>query len=301
MAAGAVGGYFGGRLAASGAQVHFIARGAHLDALQRSGLVIRSPLGDLELPKVSATDDAAEIGPVDAVLFAVKLWDTESAGMDCQALIGPDTVVVNVQNGVDGEERLIPILGAEHVAGGCAYIPAVIEAPGIIRHGGGFAGLRFGELDGRGSKRLQVFKTACDAAGFDASISTHVMRDIWEKFVLLVGMSGATALLRSSIGPILAEPHGREFFRSLMAESVAIGRAQGISLEPDYAHDRLAFADTLPESMKASMLHDLESGNRLELDWLAGAVATMGEAAGIATPANSAVRAGLRLYSHGKK
>lgn len=301
MAAGAVGGYFGARLAAAGAEVHFIARGAHLDALRRAGLAIRSPLGDVQLPEVSATDNVDEIGAVDVVLFAVKLWDTESAGTACQALVGPDTVVVNVQNGVDGEERLISILGNEHVAGGCAYIASVIEAPGVIVHGGQFASLRFGELDGRESTRLQTFKAACDAAGFDASISTDVMRDIWEKFVLLVGMSGATALLRSSIGPILSERHCREFFHSLIAEAVAVGRARGISLGPDCADERMAFADTLPESMKSSMLHDLERGNRLELDWFAGAVVTMGEAAGIATPANCAVRAGLRLYADGKQ
>ena len=299
MAAGAVGGYFGARLAAAGEDVRFVARGKHLQAIRRRGLRIESPLGDLHLDDVEATDDPARIGAVDAVLFAVKLWDTETAGAACRKLIGPDTAVIDVQNGIDGYELLAPILGSGHAVGGVAYIGAVIAEPGVIRHSVDFARLAFGESDGGPSARLDAFQAACAGAGIDAFQSAEIERERWQKFVLLVGLSGATALTRHPIGPILEDDETRALFVALMAETVAVARAKGIALAAEYAADRLEFARSLPATMRASMLDDLERGNRLELDWLSGAVVRLGRALEIPTPANAAVYAGLRLHAGG--
>ena len=299
MAAGAVGGYFGGRLAAAGADVRFIARGRHLDVLRRDGLRIESPLGDLHLADAQAHEDPAEIGPVDIVLFAVKLWSSEDAAAQCRPLIGPDTAVITLQNGIGGAARIAPAVGEEHAVGGVAYIPSVLAGPGLIRHGGEFAGILFGEADGAESPRLATFRDACAAAGFDATLSRQIERAQWEKFVFLVGLSGITGLTREPIGPSLADPDRRAFFHDLMKEVVAVGRAAGVALDADFADDRLAFGDTVPEGMRASLLEDLERGNRLELDWLAGEVVRRGRELGVPTPANAAVYVGLKPFAEG--
>lgn len=299
MAAGAVGGYFGARLAAAGEDVTFVARGAHLDALRANGLIVASALGDLTVRPVQATDDPAEIGPVDVVLFAVKLWDTETAGTAARPLIGDGTAVISLQNGVDSIARLTPALGADHVVGGVAYISAVISGPGAINHNGNFARLVFGETDGRASPRLEAFDAACARAGIDHTLSTDIARDQWEKFVFLVGLAGATGLTREPLGRVLDDPHCRALYRDIMSEVVAVGRAAGVALDPGFADDRLAFSETLPATMKASLLEDLERGNRLELDWLSGEVVRRGHALGVPTPANAAAYAALKLHAAG--
>ena len=299
MAAGAVGGYFGGRLAASGADVHFIARGRHLEVLRRDGLRIESPLGDLHLAEVQADDNPAAIGPVDVVLFAVKLWDSEAAATTCRPLIGPETAVITLQNGIGNAARIASVIGMDHAVGGAAYIASVLAEPGLVRHGSGFARLMFGETDGSESLRLGAFLDACGAAGFDATLSRDVERDLWEKFVFLVGLSGITGLTREPIGPSLDDPDRRAFFHDLMKEVVAVGRADGVALDPDFADDRIAFAETMPADMRASLLGDLERGNRLELDWLAGEVVRRGRALGVSTPANAAVYVGLKPFAEG--
>lgn len=299
MAAGAVGGYFGARLAASGEEVHFVARGAHYDALRQNGLTVQSPLGDLHLTDLNLHRDASSIGTVDYVLFAVKLWDTETSGAACKPLMGPDTTLICVQNGISSVARLAPILGAEHVVGGSAYIASVVAAPGVIRHTSQFARLVFGETDGNKSARLQSFHDACVKAGIDATLSDQVTAEQWQKFVFLVGLSGVTTLMRQPVGKILADPYCRQFMLTLMEETVAVGRAHGVALDLDFAADRLQFADTVPVGMKASMLEDLERGNRLELEWLAGAIVALGREHGVPTSANDAVFAGLKLYANG--
>jgi 2-dehydropantoate 2-reductase len=300
MAAGAVGGYFGGRLADSGNDVHFIARGRHLEALRRHGLRIESPLGDLHLADVQAVDSPAAIGPVDVVLFAVKLWDSEAAADSCRPLIGPETAVITLQNGIGGAARIAPVIGAEHAVGGAAYIASVLAEPGLVRHGGEIARLVFGETDGGESPRLSAFLDACGMAGFDATLSRDIERDQWEKFVFLAGLSGITGLTREPIGPSLDDADRRAFFHDLMKEVVAVGRAEGVALDPEFADDRLSFAETVPATMRASMLEDLERGNRLELDWLAGEVVRRGRALGVPTPANAAVHVGLKAFADGR-
>jgi len=300
MGAGGVGGYFGARLAQSGADVTFIARGAHGAAIRESGLKVFSPNGDVLVQPAKATDDAGRVGPVDAVMFCVKLWDVESAAADCRPLLGPDTAVISFQNGVDPEERIAAILGARHVVGGVAAISAFIEAPGVIRHTGTMAWLKYGELDGRPSARVEAFDEACRKAGFDASVSTDIVADIWRKFAFLAPMAGATAATRMPIGPILADPDTRRLFGDLIAEAIAVGRARGARLEDGLEAKQIAFAEGLPAEMKASMLGDLERGNRLELPWLTGAVVRLGRELGVPTPVSEVVYAVLKLHAEGR-
>jgi 2-dehydropantoate 2-reductase len=302
MAAGAVGAYFGGRMAAAGHDVFFIARGAHLEVIRKNGLTIESVHGDLHLPKPNVTDDPAQVGPVDVVLFAVKLWDTGAAAAQAKPLIGPDTRLITFQNGIDSVERISAVLGAEHVAGGAAYIATVISEPGVIKHTSQFAAIRFGRADGKPDSTLSAFADAAKAAGLDVLLSDNIERELWQKFIFLTAMSGATAALRSSVGPIFADPETKAFFRQLMAEALAVGKAKGVALDAAYLDDRMTFVETKsPPTMKASMAHDLDRGNRMELDWLSGKVRALGRELGIATPASDTVYIVLKLHRMGTK
>jgi 2-dehydropantoate 2-reductase len=299
MAAGAVGGYFGARMAAAGHDVQFVARGANLEAIRTRGLRVESPLGDVHLPSASATNNPAEIGPVDIVLFAVKLWDTEEAARLILPLIGANTRVIPLQNGIDGPDRITPILGAETVIPGAAYIATVMAGPGVVSHTSQFARMIVGRSDGRDDAPLKAFVKAAKAAGIDITLSDSIDRERWQKFVFLVGLSGATATTRMPLGPILQDTDTREFFQDLMSEVVAVGHAKGIAIPEDFVADRLKFGDTSPPDFKASMLHDLERGNRLELDWLAGYVVKLGRELNVPTPANEGVYRVLKLSRMG--
>jgi len=300
MAAGAVGGYFGARLAAAGHDVHFIARGAQLEAIRNNGLTVESTLGDVHIKDVKVTNDPATVGPVDIVLFAVKLWDTETAGEQARPLIGADTRLITLPNGVDSVERLAAILGAEHVAGGIAYIATVIAAPGRISHTSKFAQMRIGRIDGRPDTQLAAFEAAAKGAGVDIELTSTIDVLRWQKFTFLVGLSAMTAATRGPIGPVLEDTETREFFHNVMREVVAVGRAKGVALPADFADQQMAFAHTVPHGMKASMTHDLERGNRLELDWLSGKVVALGRELGVPTPANDAVYKLLKLHRMGR-
>jgi 2-dehydropantoate 2-reductase len=299
MAAGAVGGYFGARLAAAGHDVSFIARGEHLRAIRTRGLRVESPLGDLHIQGAKATSEPRDVGEVDVVLFAVKLWDTEVAAGAARPLVGASTRVLTLQNGVDSVERLQPILGADRVVGGTTHMASVISAPGVIAHTSQFAQMKCGHVDGRGDPALDAFVELARAAGIDAQLSDDINLDRWRKFTFLVGLSGATGMMRLPLGPILADPDTRAFFLDLMQEVVTVGRAGGVALPGDFAQDRLKFADTTPPGFKASLLHDLEHGSRIELDWLAGKVVELGSRLNIPTPANGAVYAALKLHRQG--
>ena len=299
MAAGAVGGYFGARLAAAQHDVTFIARGAHLAAIREQGLKIQSVLGDLHLKEAQATSDPASIGAVDIVLFAVKLWDTEIAAEAARPLVGPATRVITLQNGVDSVERMTPILGKDHVVGGTAHIATVMAAPGMIRHTSPFARMRCGRIDGRDDAQLSAFADAANRAGIDITVSSKIDLDRWQKFVFLVGLSGVTAATRKPLGAVLADEDTRAWFIDLMREVVAVGRANGVALTPEFLEDQIKFAHTAPYDFKASMLHDLEAGRRLELDWLAGKVVSLGRELGVPTPANEAVYKMLKLSRMG--
>jgi len=301
MAAGAVGGYFGARMQAAGHDVFFIARGAHRAAIEKNGLKIESVHGDLHLRNVNVTDDPAKVGPVDIVLFAVKLWDTETAAEQARPLIGPNSRLITLQNGVDSVERIVPILGADQTIGGIAAIATTIASPGVIKHTSSFAMMRFGRADKRADATLQAFADAGKAAKLDVAIADDIERERWQKFIFLTAMAGATSALRSSIGPIVADPELRAFFRQLMEEAFAIGKAKGVALDAGYIESRMDFVlNKVEPGMKASMAHDLERGNRLELDWLAGKVREFGRALNIPTPASDTVYTVLKLHRMGR-
>jgi 2-dehydropantoate 2-reductase len=299
IGAGGVGGYFGARLAAAGEDVTFIARGAHLEAMRKDGLQVLSALGDLVLKPARAESDPAKVGPVDIVLFAVKLWGTEEAAIGAKPLMGPDTGIISFQNGVDAIPVLTRVLGKQHVMGGVAHIAALIDRPGVIRHNGTMAKLTFGELDGAKSKRAQRLFEACQRAKIESYLVDDIQRVIWEKFVFLVGLSGMTSLTRMPIGPIREDTVTRELLRETMGEVVAVARAKGINLPPDVVDRQLKFADGLPADMVSSMLGDLKRGNRLEVEWLSGAVARLGLEAHVPTPINRTIYAALKLWAEG--
>ncbi len=302
MAAGAVGGYFGARMAAAGHDVFFIARGANLEAIENNGLKIESVHGDLHLREVNVTDDPAKVGAVDIVLFAVKLWDTEKAAELARPLVGPDSRLITLQNGVDSVERISAILGADRTIGGAVYIATVIASPGVIKQTSQFAMMRFGRADKKPDAKLQAFVDAGKAAKIDVALSADIERERWQKFIFLTAMAGSTAALRSAVGPIVADPELRGFFRQLMEEAFAVGRAKGVALDPAYIEERMAFVTTKIEpGMKASMAHDLERGNRRELDWLAGRVRELGRALNVPTPASDTVYTVLKLHRMGSR
>src|SRR5262245_12911500 len=300
MAAGAVGGYFGGRMAAAGHDVAFIARGAHGEAIRQHGIRIESSLGDLHLKDVNATDDPKQVGPVDVVLFAVKLWDTETAGEHTRPLVGPHTRVITLQNGVDSVERLAPILGDGATIGGTTYVVTTIARPGVIRQTGTVAKIHCGRLDGRPDAVLAKYAEQMKAAAIDITMSDHMLIEIWKKFVVLSGTSGITASTRQPLGVIRDDEHMRAFFFKLMHETMAVGRAAGVEFPPDFAAEVDRLVAAFPPMMRASMADDLEAGNRLELDWLAGKVVVLGRKYGIPTPAQEAVYAILKPYRMGR-
>jgi 2-dehydropantoate 2-reductase len=299
--AGAVGGYFGARLAHDGHDVVFIARGRHLAAIRKSGLRIESPNGDLTIHPAQATDDPASVGPVDYLMFAVKLFDTEAVAQACRPMVGPDTTVLALQNGVETEEILGRILGPQHVLGGTVYIAAVVAEPGLIRQTGRFARMIFGELDGSLSERGRIFESACKKSGIDAVFSPSVMTEIWMKFIVLVALSGATTVTRKPVGLLRADPDTRMLLYNAIAEAAAVGRARGVALPEDAVERQMAVLDGWPPEMVASMLHDLNGGRRMELDHLSGAISRIGRQCGVATPVHDTLYAVLKPYKDGQK
>jgi 2-dehydropantoate 2-reductase len=300
MGSGGVGGYFGGRLLQGGHEVTFIARGRHLAAMKANGLRLNSTHGDALL-KVRAVEQPAEIGgPVDVVMFGVKLWDTEGAATQIKPIVGPETQVIPFQNGVESIERLRQFFPENSVMGGSAYIASRIAEPGVIEHIGQMARLQFGTLVPSQRPAAEKFLAACKESKLNAEIAEDIVAANWEKFVFLVALSTATAASRASLGVIRGDPDLRWMMEQAMRETWAVGRARGVKLADDFVEKRMKFAETLPAEMKASMAHDLEAGNRLEAPWLCGAVARMAREAGLDAPVNRAAFAALKPFINGR-
>ncbi|WP_245452908.1 2-dehydropantoate 2-reductase [Bradyrhizobium sp. C9] len=299
VGAGGVGGGFGAALAHAGADVTFIARGAHLAAMRSEGLKVQGGRGETHLVPTQGTDDPASVGPVDIVLFCVKLWDVESAGEHIKPMVGPDTAVIPLQNGIDAPDRLIPILGRNAVMGGVAQISASIIKPGVINQVGTFMRMIFGELDGRITPRGKALLELCLKAGFDATLSEQINTELWMKFVGLATNAGMTAVTRQPIGRLRDDPDLRPYFVSACEEIIAIAHASGIKLPPDPLAKVLDFIGHAPPAMKASMALDLERGNRLELPWLSGKVVELGRKLGVPTPTHDFLYAVLKPYAMG--
>ena len=300
IGAGGVGGGFGVALAKAGADVTFIARGAHLAAMKSQGLKIQGGRGETHLVPTKATDDPSSIGVVDIVLFCVKLWDVESAGKAIKPMVGPETAVIPLQNGVDAHERLVPILGAQSLMCGVAQISASIVAPGVIQQVGTFMRMIFGELDGKRSKRAEELYALCLKAGFDATLSEQILTELWQKFVLLAANASIMALSRQPVGKVRDDPDMRAMLVAGYKETIDVGRANGIALPSDALDKVLDFLGHAPPAMKPSMALDLDRGNRLELPWLSGKVVELGRKLGVPTPVHSMAYAMLKPYIMGK-
>lgn len=302
MGSGGVGGFYGARLARGGADVTFIARGEHLAAMRRNGLLIENETqGNLHLPVVKVTDDPASIGTVDLVLVGVKLGALDAAIRAFRPVVGPDTAVLSLQNGVIKDDILRGAFGDKAVMGGVGYVGTHISRPGVIHQVGTLQRMIFGEYDGTRSVRAQTLLDFALKGGIDAQISDDIRRTLWEKYTFLVGLSGTTATMRKPFGEIRSNPQTRAFFYDLMKEVVAVGRAHGVALPEHYADERMKFADTVPADMSSSLAHDLESGNPLEVEWLSGGVVKLGTAVNVPTPANRAVWDILALHAKGRK
>ena len=299
VGAGGVGGAFGAALAKAGADVTFIARGAHLAAMKSKGLKVESPRGDTHLVPTQATDDPKTVGPVDVVLFCVKLWDVESAGAAIKPMVGKDTAVIPLQNGVDAAERLAPILGQQAVMGGVANISATIAEPGVIRQTGTVMRMVFGELDGSRSTRAEAFAALCGKAGIDGVASPAILTELWMKFILLASNAGIMALARLPVGKLRDDPDIAPWFTTAYEEVASVGRAMGVVLPADAVERTLNFNRSAPPQLMPSMAVDLLRGNRIELPWLSGKVVELGRKLGVPTPTHAFMYAALKPYVMG--
>jgi len=294
MGAGALGGYFGARLAEAGQDVHFVARGAHLAAMQRDGLRVISPNGDMHVAPVAATDDPAEIGVADVVLFMVKNRDVETAAEQIRPLLGPDTVVVTCQNGVTAWQRLGAIIGAGHVVPGVARIPGEVTEPGLITHTAPVDQLVFNEADGRPSARVEALRAALEAAGVTPVVPANILHELWGKFCMQSVLASLTTLMQCDIGPIRDCAESRQLFLDAMRETERVGRAVVPDLPEGIVDTYWGFVQGLPPTMHASMLDDFRRGKPIEHEYLSGDVVRIGREHGVPTPIHSVLHAALK-------
>jgi 2-dehydropantoate 2-reductase len=293
MGAGGVGGYFGGRLAQGGHDIHFVGRGPHLAAIRANGLRVRSVRGDFSLPpeRTPATDDPASIGPCEVVLFTVKSFDTDTAAPALGPLLGSGTAVISLQNGIDNEEKLAAHIGAEHVVGGVAFIFAGIAEPGVIRDSGGPARILVGEFDRRRTPRVEGFVAACTESGIDAAVATDIGVALWSKWAFICAQAGLTAATGLPIGEIRDAPAAWDLFRQVVTEAWQVGRAEGVALPDDLVEQHLAFTQSLEPDGRSSLHDDKVAGRRMEVEALIGELVRRAEAHGVPAPAARAVYA----------
>lgn len=295
--AGGVGGYLGAKLATAGtADVHLIARGAHLAALRRGGLRLSSIDGDAEVD-LPATDDPGDIGPVDVVVFTVKSTDTHQAASSLAPLLHDGTAVISFQNGVDNEGWIADGIGPEHVLGGAAYIFAAIGAPGVVDHTGGPSRFVFGELGGSRTERAVAFLQACRDAGVDAELSDDIRSVKWRKFTLMCAVGGMTAASRLPLGALRDDEDAWWMFASVAEEVCAVAEVEGVDLPADTAARTVAFAEGLGADSRSSLYHDLTHGKPMELEALNGAVVRRGRQHAVDVPANEALYALLSPWA----
>ncbi len=314
MGTGGVGGYFGGMLAKAGEEVCFIARGTHLQEMLKNGLIVKSVAGDFVVPlafphskgreaptanpghgenRAYATDDTSTIGPVDLILFCVKTYDTEEASKSLFPLIGPGTLILSLQNGVDSADKLGRDHGRNHVLGGLAYIYAALGGPGVIVHSGGPRKIIWGELDGSITERLNPIKAAFDRAKFPHDISADIKKALWEKFAMICANGGMSALTRATLGEMLGNENTRAMIEKTMREVTHVGAAEGLKFDPRFVERTMKFLDTLEPSGRASLYTDLAKHRKLELASLNGRVVQLAKKHGIPVPMNFAIFAAL--------
>jgi 2-dehydropantoate 2-reductase len=298
MGSGGTGGYFGAKLARAGEDVTFVARGAHLAALLANGMRVKSAVEGEWSVRAPAVERLEDLPPADLVLFCVKSFDTEEAAALIRPVVGPDTGVLSIQNGVDNEEKLARVLGAGHVLGGAVRVFATIEAPGVITHT--FGGhLAFGEMDGRETARARALVAACQKASIPVELVGDVTRTLWDKYVFLTTHAGMTALTRCPAGVLRAMPEVREVYRRIATEIIAVGRAAGVKLDDAMLEQGFKFLDTVAPNAYSSLHHDLIHGKRLELEALHGHVVRLAERHRVPAPTVFAIYAALLPYRDG--
>ena len=284
---GAVGGYFGGRLAQAGAEVIFIARGGHLQAMRKNGLKVDSIKGDFVVHPIQATNDPTEIGPVEVILVGVKTWQLPEAAKSMLSMVGPETFVVPLLNGVEAPAQLSEVLGAEHVGGGLCGCISFIAGPGHIRHVGADPFIHFGEMDNRHSERVDYLYQAFEkATGVTVEIPPDIQVAMWRKFLMVAAWSGVGAITRAPLGAFLGLKNTRQILEEVMGEIHRVAHAYDIALPKDVVGKTLAFLDSLPPSGTASMQRDIMEGRPSELESQTGAVVRLGQAVGVDTPLN---------------
>jgi 2-dehydropantoate 2-reductase len=281
---GALGGYFGGRLAKAGNDVIFIARGAMLEALRKNGLRVESPLGDLALPQVHAAGDPASVGQVDAVFVTTKAWQVPEAAQQIRSMVGPETVVVPLQNGVEAYDQLAAVLGAKHVLGGMCHIIAMVEAPGVVRHMGMTPLITIGEWNNARTPRLARLVECLAAAGLEARVPESIQVALWEKFEFIASFGGVGGVTRAPIGVMRSVPETRSLLERALREIVGLAHACGVPVPDESVARTLTFVDSLPADGTASMQRDLISGRPSELEAQSGAVVRLGRARNFPTP-----------------
>ena len=298
MGSGGLGSFFGGLIARSGEDVTLIARGAHLEAIRARGLTVKSPVvGEFVVP-ISATNDPAAVGEVDLVIVGVKTYDLEAAAQQMRPLLGPNTVVLPLQNGIDAADRLARVVGAAPVVGGVAYVSSFVDQPGVVDHVA-MNTIIVGELSGGASLRVGRVAQMLRGAGIACETPPDIRVPLWEKFILLAGIGGVMAVTRLTAGPLRRCEEASALFRGAMEEAWAVARAGGVCLPPDVVERQWQKVLRLPAAAHGSMLQDLKAGRRLELESLNGAVVRRGRELGVPTPLNFAVYAALKPYANG--
>jgi len=300
MGAGGIGGYLAAILARAGSDVQVVARGANLAALRQDGLHVEEAFGEpFQVPRIAATPDPAAIGPVDGILFSVKLYDTEAAADACRPLLGENTWIATLQNGVETVDVLEARLGRGRTLALPAHFGATLVAPGRVRHGSKVCRLEAADPAGPSTPRLEALAALLRAAGADVAVREDARLVLWEKFVRLSANSAIAALLRRSFGTIQSDPHATAVWRRAVAETIEVGRAAGVPFGLDIEAQLERVLQATPPGLKPSMLVDLENGRRLELDWFSGAVGRLGRTHGVDTPVHDTVYAALRPYRDG--
>lgn len=293
MGTGGVGGYYGGLLAQQGNEVTFISRGAHLYAIRHEGLKVKSVHGDFTVYPANATEDPAKVEPVDLVLFCVKTYNTDEAAEAIRHVVGPQTAVLSLQNGVEAAERIGKVIGAEHVIGGVTWLSSAVEEPGVIKQISQFRRIVLGEMDGGRSERIQSIFEVLNQTGITVEISDDIRKILWTKLVFITAVSSVGSLTRLPMGEYRSIPETRHLLSSIMQEIESVARAQGVSLDEDVVQKWLEFIDDAAPHIKPSMQLDVESGHRTELESMIGVVGRKGRALGVATPAADFVYASL--------
>lgn len=293
MGTGGVGGYYGGLLAQQGNDVTFIARGAHLNAIQQEGLKVKSIHGDFTVSPANAADDPATVGPVDFILFCVKTYNTDDAAQAIRPAVGPQTVVMSLQNGIDAAERIGKVIGIEHVIGGATWLSSAVEAPGVIKQISQFRRIVFGELGGGSSERIRSVYEVLNHTGMTVEISEDIQKVLWTKLVFITAVSAVGSLTRLPMGDYRSVPEARSLLSSLMQEVESLARAQGVDLDRDVVQNWLEFIDNAAPSIKPSMQLDVESGHRTEIESMIGVVGRKGRELGVPTPIADFVYASL--------